>query len=135
MSHILLIEDNQANADMILHILRSAGFEVKHFVRGLEGAKSARQEKPALILMDFNLPDIDGRTLSLLLSRQLDHVPIVACTARTGDQEARLAASFGCAAFLSKPFTPEDLLGLVRSMLNGGTVPPSDKGNNGPGPT
>ncbi len=123
MSHILLIEDNQANADMILHVLRTAGFEVRHFLRGLEGAKSARQEQPMLILMDFNLPDIDGRTLSLLLSRQLNNVPIVACTARGGEHETRMAANFGCAAFLSKPFTPEDLLGLVRTILKDRLAP------------
>jgi CheY-like chemotaxis protein len=128
MSHILLIEDNQANADMILHILRSAGFEVIHFLRGLEGAKSARKDRPSLILMDFNLPDIDGRTLSLLLKKQLGNVPIVACTARSGDFEARMAANFGCSAFLSKPFTPEELLGLVKEMLKGQPALASDVG-------
>lgn len=117
MSHILLVEDNQANADMILHILRSAGYEVKHFLQGLEGAKSARKEAPSLILMDFNLPDVDGRTLSLLLKKQLVNVPIVACTARSGDHEVRMAAKFGCSAFLSKPFMPEELLNLVKEML------------------
>ena len=117
MAHILLVEDNVRNAEMIMHILRTAGYEVKHFIYGLEGAKSARQEPPSLILMDFNLPDIDGRTLALLLRKQLGHVPIVACTARTGDHEIRMAAGFGCSAFLSKPFTPEELLSLVKSLL------------------
>ncbi len=130
MSYILLIEDNQANADMILHILNSAGFEVKHFLRGLEGAKMARRERPALILMDFNLPDIDGRTLSLLLSRQMVDVPIVACTARTGEYESRMAANFGCSAFLSKPFSPDDLLGLVKKMLKNSPDTSTDKGEN-----
>src|SRR5271165_5365244 len=118
MSYILLIEDNQSNADMIVHILSTAGFEVHHYLRGLAGAKSARQDRPSLILMDFNLPDIDGRTLSLLLKKQLGDVPIVACTARAGIAEARMAANFGCSAFLTKPFTPEGLLSLVNEMLN-----------------
>ena len=117
MSHILLVEDNRGNADMIIHILGTAGYEVKHFIYGLEGAKSARQEKPSLILMDFNLPDVDGRTLSLLLRKQLGDVPIVACTARTGDHEIRMSARFGCSAFLSKPFAPEELLDLVEKLL------------------
>ncbi len=130
MSYILLVEDNQANADMILHILNSAGFEVRHFLRGLEGAKMARREPPGLILMDFNLPDIDGRTLSLLLSRQLVGIPIVACTARTGEYESRMAANFGCSAFLSKPFSPDDLLGLVKKMLKNSPDTSTDKGEN-----
>ncbi len=120
MSHILLIEDNQANADMIIHILQSAGFEVRHFLRGFDGAKDARRERPRLILMDFNLPDIDGRTLAFLLRDQLGKAsapPIIACTARVGDDEKRIAAKFGCSAFLSKPFTASELLDLVAHLL------------------
>ncbi len=120
MSHILLIEDNQANADRIIHILQSAGFEVRHFLRGFDGAKDARRERPRLILMDFNLPDIDGRTLAFLLRDQLGKAsapPIIACTARVGDDEKRIAAKFGCSAFLSKPFTASELLDLVAHLL------------------
>src|SRR5450432_659148 len=117
MSHILLIEDNQANADMIVHILQSAGFKVKHFLKGLDGAKSAREELPSLILMDFTLPDIDGRTLSLLLKQQLPDISIVACTARTGDVELRMAAKFGCSAALNKPFMPNELISVVEEVL------------------
>jgi DNA-binding response OmpR family regulator len=86
MSHILLIEDNQANADMMIHILTSAGYQVRHFIRGLEGVKDSRLNRPELILLDFNLPDVDGRTLALSMRKQLgaDCPPIIACTARTG---------------------------------------------------
>ncbi len=135
MSYILLIEDNQANADMILHILRTAGFEVRHYLRGLEGAKVARREPPDLILMDFNLPDIDGRTLSLLLSRQLVNVPIVACTSHTGEYESRMAANFGCTAFLSKPFRPDDLLGLVKRMFQDKPLPQDTEMKSKPEPS
>src|SRR5258708_4311370 len=102
MSHILLIEDNVPNADMIKLILESAGYEVRHFNRGLDGAKSARSDRPVMIIMDFNLPDIDGRTLAFLLKRQLGNLqapPIVACTARIGDRAKRAAAAMGCCAF------------------------------------
>ena len=120
MSYILLIEDSQGNADMMIHILSAAGYQVKHFVNGLDGAKQARLERPALILMDFNLPDINGRTLAFSLRKQLganEAPPIIACTARTGKSEARLAEQFGCSAFLAKPFTPDELLGLVRQFV------------------
>ena len=86
-------------------------FEVKHTIYGLEGARMARRERPSLILMDFNLPDIDGRTLVLQLKKQLGGPaapPIVAITARTGEHEQRLAHQFGCTAFVSKPFVPEE---------------------------
>jgi DNA-binding response OmpR family regulator len=120
MSHILLIEDNQANADMISHVLQSAGFEVRHFLRGFDGARDARRERPILILMDFNLPDIDGRILAFLLRDQLGGAsapPIIACTARVSDDEKHMAAKYGCSAFLSKPFTPDELLGLIVRLL------------------
>ena len=121
MSYILVVEDNQDNADMIVHILTSAHYSVKHFKRGLEAAQAARGNRPDLILMDFNLPDIDGRTLTFLLKKQLGgphSPPIVACTARVGRLESRLAEQFGCDAFLGKPFSPEDLLTLVDRCLH-----------------
>lgn len=120
MTFILLVEDNQQNADMIIHILQSAGLEVKHFTHGLEATTFARKERPSLILMDFDLPDIDGRTLVLSLKRQLGGnaaPPIIAVTARTGEVEKRLAERFGCAGFVSKPFKPERLLNMVQSLL------------------
>jgi CheY-like chemotaxis protein len=120
MGYILVVEDNQDNADMIIHILTSAHYEVQHFSKGLPAAQEARRNKPDLILMDFNLPDVDGRTLSLVLMQQLGGInapPIIACTARVGTAETKLAEQFGCAAFLRKPFSPEDLLSLVQRFV------------------
>jgi two-component system cell cycle response regulator DivK len=119
MSYILLIEDNQENADMTVRILNSANYEVKHCMRGFDGAKLARQERPALILMDFDLPDIDGRTMTLMLRKQLGQnaPPVVAVTARAGANEVRLAEQFGCQGFISKPFTPDELLNIVRQVI------------------
>src|SRR5579859_8232557 len=120
MSYILLVEDDLKNADLVMHVLKPLEVPVRHFVRGLEAAQVARKERPALILMDFNLPDIDGRTLTLMLKKQLGGVaspPIVAMTARTGATEARLAEQFGCSAFVSKPFKPEDLIDLVKKLV------------------
>lgn len=120
MPHILLIEDNQQNADMAIHILETAGYTVKHFLRGIEGASNARKDRPALILLDFDLPDIDGRTLILSLRKQLNGPtapPIVAVTARTGHMEMAIAQRFGCSAFISKPYTPDRLLEVVRKLV------------------
>ncbi len=121
MSYILLIEDNQQNADMVIHILKSIGREVKLFLRGLEGVQYARKERPDLILLDFDLPDIDGRTLILTLKKQLGGQaapPIVAVTARTGHMEMKIAERFGCSAFIGKPFTPEQLIKVVQQLTN-----------------
>jgi CheY-like chemotaxis protein len=117
---VLLIEDNQENADMTIRILQSANYEVIHSLRGFDGAKSARRQRPNVILIDFDLPDIDGRTLALMLKKQLgaNSPPIVAVTARAGVAEMRLAEEFGCDGFVSKPFMPDDLLHIVEQVLN-----------------
>ncbi len=120
MAYILLIEDNQISADMTLRILTTAGFEVKHALRGLDGARLARLERPALILMDFDLPDINGRTLTLVMRHQLGNQqapPIVALTARTSSEERWLAGQFGCAAFVGKPYDPTELLEVIKHLL------------------
>jgi len=120
MRYILLIEDNQATADMIVRIFSAVGYEIRHFIRGLDGAKMARQQRPSVVLLDFNLPDVDGRTMALVLKRQLGGraaPPIVAVTARTGDGEMQVARSLGCDAFVPKPFVPEELLKLVRELI------------------
>ena len=119
MTYILLVEDDQKNADLVMHILTPLNVEVRHTTRGLEGAKMARKEHPCLILMDFNLPDIDGRTLTLLLKQQLGGdtaPPIVAMTARAGEHEVRLAQQFGCTAFVTKPFEPQELIQLIKKL-------------------
>jgi DNA-binding response OmpR family regulator len=120
MSYVLLVEDNQDNADMIIRLLETLNLEVKHFVRGFDGARAAYQERPDLILMDFNLPDIDGRTLVLTMKKRLGGAaapPIIAVTARTGVVEEITARSFGCDAFVKKPFEPKAFLDLVSELL------------------
>jgi two-component system, cell cycle response regulator DivK len=120
MPYILLVEDDPTNADLIIRVLNAAGFEVKHTLRGLESTQIARKERPELILMDFDLPDIDGRTMVLLLKKQLGGnaaPPIVAVTARTGSTDMRMAAQFGCSAFVGKPFLPETLVNVVKGFL------------------
>lgn len=120
MSYILLIEDNQATAEMIVRIFNAAGYEVRHTVRGLDGAKLSRKERPSVVLLDFNLPDVDGRTMAMVLKRQLGGraaPPIVAVTARTGDGEMQVARAMGCDAFVPKPFVPEELLALVQELI------------------
>ncbi|MBI5929609.1 MAG: response regulator [Chloroflexi bacterium] len=114
MGYILLIEDNQSNADMMIHILTSEGYTVKHCITGSEGVHAALADHPDMIFLDFNLPDVDGRTLILVFRKRLGKdIPIVACTARFGGIEKRISQSFGSSAFLTKPFTPEELLQTV----------------------
>jgi len=120
MCYILIVEDNQANADLVIRTLRGAGYEVGHAVHGLEAAQIVQKKRPDLILMDFDLPIIDGRNLLLLLRKQLGGKlapPFVALTARTGDSDKQTAEQLGCAAFVGKPFLPDELVKLIRQLL------------------
>jgi DNA-binding response OmpR family regulator len=130
MAHILLIEDNQNNADYIIRILQGAGHEIKHYVRGLEGARAARRSRPDLVLLDFNLPDVDGSVLNLTLKKSLggpDAPPVVAVTARNSTMDRKLAQSLGFDAFVGKPFEPHELLKVVESLLQSAGVKNSDQ--------
>jgi twitching motility two-component system response regulator PilG len=85
----------------------------------LDGAKLVRHQQPDVVLIDFDLPDIDGCTLALLLKKQLgaSAPPIIAVTARAGVAEMRMAEKFGCSGFVSKPFMPDDLLNVIGQIL------------------
>lgn len=126
MTYVMLVEDNQDNADLIIRALSASGFEVRHFARGLAALSSVTKDKPAVILLDFNLPDIDGRTLILGFKRKLgDEVPVIAVTARVSELDQRLAFSFGATAFIGKPFDPRDLVLMVQRLLNVSAAQPS----------
>jgi DNA-binding response OmpR family regulator len=120
MAHILLIEDNLNNAEYIIRILEGIGHDVEHHVEGLEGARAARQLRPDLLLLDFNLPDIDGSVLNLTLKKSLGGSaapPIVAVTARNSNVDRQMAQKFGFDAFIGKPFEPEELVDVVETLL------------------
>ena len=119
MATILLVEDNQNTADFIVRILESVGHTVHHAQRGLEGARWARACRPDLVLMDIDLPDVNGRSVVLSMRRQSppDSLPIIAVTVQADEESIRLAKGFGCNAFLAKPFLPEDLLKLVAHFV------------------
>jgi CheY-like chemotaxis protein len=120
MTYILMIEDNMDNAELVRRALASLDMEIRHFTRGLEGSREATTHRPAIILLDFNLPDVDGRNLILTLKRMLGGTkapPIVAVTARANYIEQSLAQRFGVDAFVAKPFEPLELLQTVRQLL------------------
>lgn len=116
MSYILLIEDNPDNARMMIRLLETEGFEVVHCERGMDGVKQARASRPGLVLMDFNLPDINGSVLILTMKKFLggdDSPPFIAVTARTGSVEKAVAKRYGYDAFISKPFDPQEFIDTV----------------------
>jgi two-component system cell cycle response regulator DivK len=116
---ILVVEDQEDNRRILRDLLGSAGFEVIEAVTGAEGVRSARAQRPDLILMDIQLPELDGHEATRLIKADPDlrSIPIVVVTsyALSGDEAKALAA--GADAYVTKPFSPRQLLAKVRELM------------------
>ena len=119
MAHILLIDDNEFNRDMLSRRLIKRGYEVTMAVDGSEGVAAARSERPDLILMDMGLPVISGWDAASELKgdQQTSTIPVIALTAHSmsGDRERALAA--GCDDFDTKPIELPRLLQKIEKLL------------------
>jgi len=102
---VLYIEDNSDNRLLVQRVLMAEGYQVIGAANAVDGLKLADSERPSLILVDINMPEIDGYTLTGQLRNipHLSRVPIVALTANVmkGDREKTLAA--GCDGYIQKP--------------------------------
>jgi len=116
---ILIIEDNEQNLYLMTFILENNGYEVVQARDGREGIESAGRIKPALILLDIQLPVMDGFAVARELKSNpaLADVPIVAVTsyAMAGDREKCLDA--GCVGYITKPINPETFIAEMEKYL------------------
>ena len=116
---ILYIEDDPANRLLVRRVLEAEGYRVLEAVDGPTGLQSARESTPDLILLDINLPEIDGYEMvgRLRDTPGLTNVPIIALTANVmkGDRERTIEA--GCNGYLQKPINVDTLPEQVASFL------------------
>ena len=119
MKRILVIEDNETNLYLMKFLLEKNGYAVIEAKTGIEGIERAVTEKPDLILMDIQLPDIDGleATRKIRESEANSTVPILAVTsyAMTGDREKALKA--GCSGYIEKPIDPETFTSIIKKYI------------------
>jgi two-component system cell cycle response regulator DivK len=118
-SKILVIEDNEQNLYLATFILEKHGHEVVQARDGREGIELAGRVKPTLILLDIQLPVVDGYAVARELRNNpaLAEIPIVAVTsyAMVGDRERIMAA--GCQGYIEKPINPETFMAEVEQHL------------------
>jgi two-component system, cell cycle response regulator DivK len=118
-TRILVVEDQEDNRRILRDLLGSVGFEVIEAVTGQEGVRLAEVHRPDLILMDIQLPGLDGyeATRRIKANPALRPIPIIAVTsyALSGDDVKAFAA--GCDAYVTKPFSPRALLAKIREHL------------------
>ncbi len=126
---ILYIEDNEQNLYLVTYILEKSGYQVIGARDGQQGIAAASRELPELILLDIQLPGMDGYAVAQKLreDRALAGTPIVAVTsyAMVGDRERALGA--GCTGYIEKPINPETFLSQIEQHLadrksSGGTA-------------
>ena len=119
MAKILYIEDNLTNRLLVKRILMVEDHEVLEAEDGRQGIAVAKREIPDLILVDINMPDMDGYEVTAHLRKipELNHVPIVALTANVlrGDRERSLEA--GCDGYIQKPLDVDMLPSQVEAFL------------------
>jgi CheY-like chemotaxis protein len=117
MARILVIEDNDANMELMAYLLRAFGHMVQEAVEGEAGVKLARYGPPDLILCDLQMPGMDGYEVVQRMKTNLPNIPVIAVTASAmvGDRDKVLAAGFD--GYIPKPINPETFVDEIEAFL------------------
>ncbi|PYN07711.1 MAG: response regulator [Candidatus Rokuibacteriota bacterium] len=116
---ILVVEDQEDNRRILRDLLASAGYEMIEAVTGEEGVALAAARRPDLIVMDIQLPGLDGyeATRRIKGDPALRAIPVIAVTSYALSGDDRKAFEAGCDAYVTKPFSPRQLLAKIREHL------------------
>lgn len=119
MAKVLIVEDNENNMELISFILEANGNETLRAADGLSGVEAALNDKPDYIILDIQLPDIDGLEVlkRIRASEEGKYIPVIAMTsyAMAGDRERMLSA--GCTGYIEKPINPERVIDQIDKIL------------------
>jgi DNA-binding response OmpR family regulator len=116
---ILMIEDDPKFARLVEKIMRPCGHTIVHAGAGLDGLQATENTSFDLVLLDMDLPDLDGKVVATSLRARpgMQNVPIVAVTAQSDAIARRLALAFGCDGFIPKPIDTREFPVQVRAYL------------------
>jgi two-component system, cell cycle response regulator DivK len=119
MSTVLIVEDNDKNMKLARDVLRAKGYETLEAVTGEEGVKLAKEKKPDLVLMDIQLPGINGIEAFRQIRANADtkSIPVVALTASVTPTDRSAITAAGFDAFLGKPINLKEFLETVKRMV------------------
>ena len=121
MARILIVEDNAANMKLASLLVRNAGHSVLCAVDAESGLTLARQERPDLILMDVQLPGMDGLAATAILKRDpvTAAIPVIALTALAMKADEERSQVAGCDAYIAKPLRYQELYDAINGLLPG----------------
>ena len=116
---ILVVEDQEDNRRIVRDLLSASGYQLVEATTGEEGLKLAASEKPDLILMDIQLPGMDGYevTRRIKANPELNPIPIIVVTSYALSGDDKKAFDAGCNGYVTKPFSPRVLLAKIREFL------------------
>ena len=119
MTRILVVEDNPMNMELVTFLLQSNGMEVTQAVDGLEALEQVKNDLFNLVLLDIQLPGIDGLDVlkKMRESPALVHMPVVALTAHAMEGDEQKFIDAGCIGYISKPIDVPNFLGTVQAYL------------------
>jgi DNA-binding response OmpR family regulator len=119
--HVLVIDDDPLILTILEHKLRARGCRVVAAADGASGLAQARSGPPDLIVLDMMMPIMDGWQVlqELRMDPRFATVPVVMLTARRGDSDVAGALDLGAADYVSKPFSPDELVARVTRLLSG----------------
>ena len=116
---VLVVEDDPKVAAFLVQGLTEEAYEVAHAADGLEALAMVASLRPALLILDYMLPRMDGLSVASALRGRGDRMPILMLTARDGEEDRRRLAAAGVSRIMGKPFRFDDLLGAMRELLDG----------------
>jgi DNA-binding response OmpR family regulator len=124
MAEILIIDDDPQMRRVVAQILKGAGHTPHEAANGKEGIAVFQRQRPALVISDIVMPDMEGIETILTLRREAPTIPILAISGRRDPNYLRFATTLGASAALDKPFGAEELLATVEKLLNSQTTEP-----------
>ncbi len=118
---ILVVEDNLMNLELVSDILEAHGYEVLQASSGNEAIRKAEMEQPDLILMDLQLPEMDGLEATRLIKKNpaTSHIGVVALTAHAMRGDEDKAREAGCGGYIAKPINTRTFANVIESFLAG----------------
>lgn len=116
---ILVVEDQEDNRRILRDLLASAGYEIVEAVTGKEGVSMAQMHRPDVIIMDIQMPEMDGyeATRQIKANSALRDIPIIAVTSYALSGDDKKAYEAGCVDYITKPFSPRQLLAKIEEFL------------------
>jgi two-component system, OmpR family, alkaline phosphatase synthesis response regulator PhoP len=126
---ILIVEDEKNIAELVKYNLEQEGFSVQHASRGDTGLEQARKTKADLIILDLMLPGLDGIEICKILKQneKTAAIPIIMLTAKTQESDRIVGLELGADDYVSKPFSPRELVARVKAVLRRGKEKTTDK--------